>query len=349
MTRLNETCVLSESGTVEFSSVSDRANRVDLAWSRDGASAPGPGVGGALLVFRADALSRQLVARTEDGRRFLVEIPLDHVDPEAIPAVWGELRNTTLDEIWRNRAIAASSFERAPVSLGLDLHPPLFICNEKGVIFHAPWPGDGAPGPLEVCDDADVLAVAGLAPYEHTHERFLHNPAASRVGAGGTLYSAASDAPSRRAGRVRSRDAFLIYLASRVTTTPGEGPRRADLPCAGCPESAHCYPPAGGAGAGRTALAPQRVDAVAFYPFRVLARPLDVLSFGEHADLLGGATWRPFRTRHVRLWDQPGRARAREDLQATTFADVGSTTPLAAFRRKVALFESVLRAVLRFQ
>jgi hypothetical protein len=327
---------------------------VHLVWGRDGRGAPGPGTAGDLMPAGEDAYARWFRARAPDGTPFLAEIERDAVDPEAFPVAWGPLTNAAVAAVWRRRALAAVSDHDArrvgAPALGFREHPPLVLCREKAALFHPPSPVSGRAGVLFDCRNDEILAAMRLPAWSRSAVRFLRDSAAPAPRTGEAFWSSSRSVPRESAGSVGDFDRFARSLGRLLDpANPASAEAKAlgpAFPCVGCDQAARCYPPASAA-PGTQPLAPKRLTPVSLHPFHAIAHRQELLTFDEHSDVLGGATWTAFRARHAERWGSPGIRVARESLEREVFGRVEAVDPLTAVTSKLALFESVVEQVLR--
>ena len=347
---------LRASESAEFRSSPTDAAGADLLWAREG-EAPRPGSPGSLLPVGEDPLAIAYRARLGDGTVFLAEIQRDAVDPAAFPASWGPVTNAVLQGIWRRRTAAAATEVESgegggpPVSLGLGERPGLVVCREKSALFPPPSPETARIGALDDCRDEAILLRAQLPSWQGSAARFLIDSVAAQSTSEPRFYTAAREVP-RGATSVRTWDQYVRDLATLVDSRRAGDPRiealRGRFACIGCDQVPKCYPVAVPGAPPAQFLALKRLAPVAFHPYRAVAEREEVARLDEHADILGGATWQAFRSRHATHWTQPAVRMRREALEREVFARVEAVDPLSAVTQKLALFEAVVEAVAKY-
>ncbi|MCE9637030.1 MAG: hypothetical protein K8T90_15100 [Planctomycetes bacterium] len=348
--------IVNDRRSAEFASSGFGPGAIDLVWGRDRTGAPAPGAPGDVLAVSEDAFSRTYRARRADGTTCLIEIQRDEVQPESFPAAWGGVHNTVLNAIWRRRAIAASvDAETTPDGrpcVGYEAFGPLIVCREKGVLFHAPSPSSGRLGTLADCVDAELLARLRLPDWATTRARFLYDVESVRTTSRPRFWTAMRELPRGAAADVGSWEAFAKELGGVVeraaTGDPVASAQRGRFPCIGCDQVSKCFARAGAAASPQAPLASRRLAPVAMHPFRAVAAAEDVASFDEHCDILGGAPWPAFRTRHMQTWALPGRRLAREALESTVFGRAEAADRRTSLTSKLGLFEAVVAEVVKY-
>lgn len=334
----------------QFTPDAKGAAGVELLWARDGKGPPGPGGSGDVLLVTEDLFSRTFRARGPAGEPFLVEIQRDHLDSARLPRMWQPFSNEVIEAIWRRAATAAGAAAKVGLPwMGFMAYPTLVVCKEKAKIFNPPSPETGRADTLDDCRDDELLEKLRLPLWNDSIERLLYDPSAARTSARPRFYTASRRPPRDAEVPVGTWDDFVRELGRlvdpRATVDPTLGTLNERFPCLKCDQSMRCFPVPGMSPPGASALARQRLAAVAFHPFHAIAHREERMSYAEHVDLLGGATWQAFRSRNVSQWPHAGRRLARETLEHTAFARVAPVSPVDAVSAKLALFQAVVEAV----
>lgn len=224
------------------------------------------------------------------------------------PSELSPVSNATVDHLWQSaweRIKGTTDGDFSPVLPGQiddkgQLIPfrPLFYCRHKERFAHPLCPNCGAP--LTLCRDGQLLAAAGLPPYEKSLERYLHCPEC-HVSSQTAVFYVHGDTAAQ-GSHIKDCAALLEGFSALLTKT---GLAR-DLPCAGCEQATECYGP--------QTLVHQRMHPVSFYPFHMLMQPAPSMNAVEFLHQLSGATFDQM-ARHLVQHRKPGRLRHLESMK----------------------------------
>nr|WP_319525626.1 hypothetical protein [uncultured Desulfosarcina sp.] len=200
------------------------------------------------------------------------------------PPTMVPLNNAVLDAAWQ-QALAFHRHGDAPNSPilfkdqidaegRLQAFSPLFCCRHTKKWFQPVCPQCGLA--LTLCRDDALLEQRGLPGYADSLERFLYCETCAKISPASPFFVPCkrSDLPDT----VQDRQDLILQYKQLLATLPEE----AALPCRGCPEVEACY--------GSSALAAERIETVAFFPFYMLMFPAPTHGAADFIRMISGGT-----------------------------------------------------------
>ncbi len=190
---------------------------------------------------------------------------------------------------------------------------PLFLCREKGLLFHLPCPRCLRVHVLGDCRDDAALAAAGLPTWSSSKERFVWCTACGRED---PVFYVRKE--RGLPGPIEDLTLLIRGLRSVVDRGRDEEPipselltgLEQDFPCLTCDQRAACYPRGDPKKQG---LAEVRLQPVSMNEFYAFPLPLCALRFDEAADLFSGEDAGGLLRRHGKTWNTPALRRLREE------------------------------------